>query len=305
MGDIIRLRLEGPGSEPGKIPVADITRLFQGYERALGRAAEARIRRQARTGRRGAAVETATRVIFRRIKRGSLIAEMELPELGGQDVLELDDDHLGELAAGDLLALIEDPDRDGGDDWVADALATLGDELGIGTHYLALTIELLPHDGSPARRARFTGETRQRLERRLGDAASRSARDDRVVGTLVEADFERHSAHVLTADQRRVAVTFSEDQADEIQMWLRRPGEMEGRIEYDARSGTALALELRRIVHPVQIQAILLSEEFFRHRGVAELAVDQGVSAIHDVDALADMNATQEELAAFLDALAL
>jgi hypothetical protein len=305
MGDVIRLTLEGPDAEPGKIPVADVTRLLQGYERALGRAAEARIRRQARTGRRGAAVETATRVIFRAITGGSLVAELELPDVVGEVVLELGDDHLGELAASDLQGLIEDPDRPGVDERVADALATLGDELGIGNRYWALTVELLHNDGSVPRRAQFTEETRQRLDSVLRAAASSRARDDRVVGTLVEADFERHTAHVLTSDQRRVAVTFTEDQADEIQTWLRRPGELEGRIEYDARSGTALTIELRRIVHPVQIQAILESEEFFRHRTVAELAAEHHVSAIHDVDALADKGATQEEMAAFLDALAL
>ena len=83
MGEVIRIRLEGSDSEPGRIPVADVARLLQGYERALGRAAEARVRRQARTGRRGGAVEAATRLIFRWIEPGSLMVELELPEVGG------------------------------------------------------------------------------------------------------------------------------------------------------------------------------------------------------------------------------
>lgn len=81
MGEVIRIELEGSDAEPGRIPVADVARLLQGYERAIGRAAEARVRRQARTGRQGGAVEAATRLIFRRIERGSLIVELELPEV--------------------------------------------------------------------------------------------------------------------------------------------------------------------------------------------------------------------------------
>lgn len=123
------------------------------------------------------------------------------------------------------------------------------------------------------------------------------------MGTLVEVDFERHRAHVLTGDQRRVAVVFSEAQADEIQRWLRRQGELEGRIEYDPRSGLALSIDLQRIVRPEQLQALIGSEDFWRHRGVEELVIEQGAHPITDLDELADREATDEELFAFLDAL--
>jgi hypothetical protein len=302
MGDVIRLRLEGPNAEPGRIPASDVARLLQGYERALGRAAEARLRRQARTGRRGGAVETATRLIFRGIERGSLVAELELPEVAHGDALALDDDHLGELAAGDLFGLIENPNRASSDEWVVDALVSLGDDVGIGLRYSACTIEW-QRSGASVRHATFTAETRDMLANSRDDATRRRARDDRVAGTLIEADFERHTAHVLTSDRSRVTVTFTEGQADEIQTWLRRPGELEGRIEYDQRSGAALAVELRRIVRPVQLQTMVDSENFFRHRSVDELVDEQGVGPVHDVEGLADEGATEEELVAFLDAI--
>ncbi|MGI8756891.1 MAG: hypothetical protein ACR2MB_13745, partial [Acidimicrobiales bacterium] len=176
-------------------------------------------------------------------------------------------------------------------------------ELGIGARYSALTIELRRNDETPARLATLTAETRQRLDARRAAGAERAAREDRVVGTLVEVDFERHRAHVLTGDQRRVAVAFSEAQADEIQSWLRKPGELEGRIEYDPRSGLALSIDLQRIVRSEQLQALIGSEDFWRHRGVDELVVEQGVHPISDLDELADGEATDEELRAFLDAL--
>ena len=96
---------------------------------------------------------------------------------------------------------------------------------------------------------------------------------------------------------------FDEAQADEIQRWLRRQGELEGRIEYDARSGLATSIDLQRIVRPEQLRTLIGAEDFWRHRGVSGLIEEQGVHAIGDLDALADVEATDEELSAFLDAL--
>lgn len=116
-------------------------------------------------------------------------------------------------------------------------------------------------------------------------------------------DFERHRAQVLTGDRRRVAVVFDEAQADEIQRWLRRPGELEGRIEYDPRSRLATSVDLQRIVRPEQLRALIGSEDFWRHQGVEGLIQEQGVDVLRDLDALVDTEATDEELSAFLDAL--
>jgi hypothetical protein len=301
MGEVVRITLEGVEAEPGRVPAADVARLLHGYERALGRAAEARVRRRARTGRRGGAVETATRLIFRGIERGSLVAELELPTLTAEQALDLDEDHLGVFAAADVLALVEDP-AGPADEWVVDALAILGDDLAIGDRYPALTIEVVRKDAS-ARRATYTGETRRRLGERRRATGERPARHDSVVGTLVEADFQRHTARVVTSDQQAVTVTFGEGQSDEIQTALRRPGEFEGRIEYDPRSGAARSVELVRIVPPRSPAFLPASEEFWRHRTVDELAAEQGVGPVYDVDALVDREATEEELSAFLDAL--
>ena len=302
MGEVVRLTLEGPGAEPGRIAAGDVARLLTDFQRVVARAAENRVRRQARTGRRGGAVEAATRLVLRRIGDGSLVIELELPELDDAEALALDDAHLGVLATGDVLDLIDDPDRAGGDDWTAEALADLGEHLGLGVRFPSLAIAWAPA-GAPARRVTFGAETRARLGARRQAAAAPEARDDRVVGTLVEADFERHTARVTTGDRTAVTVSFAEDLADDIHQWLRRPGELEGSIEYDPRSGAALRVELHRIVRPVQLRVVPDDQEFFRHHRVEDLAVEQGVAAIYDLDSLADASATQEELDAFLDAL--
>ena len=47
---------------------------------------------------------------------------------------------------------------------------------------------------------------------------------------------------------------------------------------------------------PAGDAARLLDSEFFRHHRVEDLAAEQGVAAIDDLDALADASATKEEL---------
>lgn len=108
MAEMVRLTLEGPDAEPARIPASDVVRLLADFERAVARAAETRMRRQARTGRRGGAVEAATRLVFRRIDRGSLVAELEVPELNEADALELDDGHLGVADVG--TGIVSPPD---------------------------------------------------------------------------------------------------------------------------------------------------------------------------------------------------
>lgn len=116
MGEVVRLTLEGPDAQPGRIPSSEVARLMVGFERTVARAAEARIRRQARTGRRGGAVESATRLVYRQIDAVSLVVELEVPDSSDAGELELDDDHLGVLATEDVFDLLEDPESADGDD---------------------------------------------------------------------------------------------------------------------------------------------------------------------------------------------
>ena len=304
VGELVRLRLVGPEAEPGRIPAVDVARLLQGYERAVACAAEARMRRRARTGRRGATVEAATRLIFRGTERGSLVAVLELPEVADNSgTLDLDDAHLGELATGDVLGLLEDPHVDAAAG-VVEALAQLGDELGIGSRYQELIVEVDPGRHVGRGSASFTADTREQLNiRRWLKAADDRAQADRVTGTLVEADFEALTAHVRTPDHRRLVVRFTAEQADEIQDALRQPSELEGWVVYDSRTHAVRSVELRRIVRPEQLQALADTEAFWSHRSVDDLAAQQGVGPIHDLEVLVAREATEEELDEFLDAL--
>jgi len=247
-------------------------------------------------------VETATRLVFRRIDAGSLVVELEVPDRDDAGALELDDSHLGLLATEDVFDLVADPGRADGDEWTAEALADLGEHLKLGVRYPTLVLELSGAEGR-LREATFGGDTRARLAARREATAAPDAHHDRVVGTLVEADFERHTARVATSEGRAITVTFPEDLADDIQRWLRRPGELEGRVEYDPRSGAASRVDLLRIVRPVQLRVVPDEWEFHRRHPVHDLAAEQGVAVVDDLDALVDASATEVELKAFLDAL--
>ncbi len=125
-----------------------------------------------------------------------------------------------------------------------------------------------------------------------------------MVGTLVEADFESHTAHVRTSDNTRVPVAFDEAQADEIQTWLRRQTELQGVVAYDPRTGRITSVELRRLVRPEQLEVLDDGgQAFWRGRTIAELANEQGISEVADPNELFDGETSEDEAAAFLDAI--
>ena len=59
-------------------------------------------------------------------------------------------------------------------------------------------------------------------------SAAPSARDDSLVGVLVEADFESNTARLRTTGGQRIALRFETELADSIQEGLRRQSEFRG-----------------------------------------------------------------------------
>ena len=66
-------------------------------------------------------------------------------------------------------------------------------------------------------------------------SAAPSARDDSLVGVLVEADFESNTARLRTTGGQRIAISFETELADRIQEGLRRQSEFRGEVSYDRR----------------------------------------------------------------------
>jgi len=298
MTTALRVVLEGPQAELGSVAAADVARLLLGVERAVARAAAGRTGRPAgRTGRRGATVEAATRLVFRAVEEGSVAAVLGLPApaSSGQG-LPLDDKSLGEFAVLTTMAVLA---GEGHDAAVAGALVQLADELGVGTRHERLVF-IADVDSAPRREAPLDAQARDRLR---ASGAARVEDERPLPGILVEADFERSTARLRTPAGDGIAVTFVPEQADAIQQALRQQTEVEGRATYDAASDRLVSLELRRLVTAPQLPLYEESQDFWTHPSVEELARRQPAAATSDPGLLRDDEAADPEIDAFLAAL--
>jgi hypothetical protein len=295
----LRVQLKGENARLGRIPAADVGRLLLGVERTVAQAAAAIMGRHRRPGRRPTPIEATTRLRLIALKSGSVIGVLELPRAAedADEALPLEDMRLGDLA---LDATLDTLTGEQEEIQIAQALAELADEIGIGTKYDGVVFE--ERKGQQRRRATLNPRSRERI-RVILEGAALPRKRDALVGTLVEADFERFTARLRTPGGGRVVVTFPPLLADDIQMALRHQAEFEGHISYDPKTETAVKVELRRIVRGEQM--ILLPEPglFWANPSVDELRLQQGVEAVTDVTALREWTATEEEVDAFLAAL--
>lgn len=302
MSRILKVRLTGPDARPGRIAAGDVARLITGLERAIARAAYLVLGRprQGVTGRHTTAVEAASRLRFVGTEGGSFVELLALPVAaqGDDNGLDLQVEDLSGRAFDRLVAFIQAP-GDNADTQLAAAVAQLADELGIGER--ADTLSLGEPDPAQPSAVVDMGVRQQmhRLSRRPP-----SQREDLVVGTLFEADFERHTARLrMPAGRGTVTVTFPADMADDIQRALRSEAQLEGQVQYDRQTGTATSIETRALVRAEQL---LLHEgdwSFTEHFSVAELQQRQGVEGRVNLAGLVTDDLTEDERDAFVAAL--
>ncbi len=299
---ILRAEVDGPDARLGHVPAADIARLIIGLERALARAAYVALgtTRGPQSGRHRLAIEQASRLRFLGVEAGSVIGLLALPDLN-----EPDPDSLP-IAANDLsgaaLAVVMRAIGAGTDEVdveLASALAQLGDELGVGERNNHVGLAVADPDASVAP----TGAVRldRGVRERMHAIAQRpqQSQDDTVVGTLVEADFERETARLQPPLGSAVVVTFPKDMADDIYNVLRHPAQLQGRVRFDRKTASAREIELHRITRPDQLT--FDSQAFFAEPTVSDLATQQGVAGpVADPASLSDPELSEEERAAFL-----
>ena len=140
---------------------------------------------------------------------------------------------------------------------------------------------------------------------RLAAAAQRppTAKEDALVGVLVEADFESFTARLRGPGGSRTQVQFPPELADEIKQALREPARLRGEVRYDPKTSEARAVELREIVRGDQLALGLEPGDFWTTRTVVEIAAEQGIAPIGDVETLRDNEATDDEVDRILAAL--
>jgi len=294
----VRLRLIGEEAELGRIPASDIAHLWLDLEAAIAQASGHIIGRRLKgRGRRGAIIEAAKRLRVVGLTGGSVVMELEVPEMErDRDAFEIDVSTLGEDALEEVMRTARGvhglPDT-------ARRLQKLADDVGIGVRYDALEIEYEGRRGP--RRAIIDRTARDRL-RRLAETAAVSRRGDRLVGVLFEADFESHTARLRTSARQPVQVQFAEGLADGIQEVLRRPTELVGEVTYDPETGVATRIELRELTRAEQLAMGLDAGEFWDAQTIEELQRAYGVEPIDDLAVLRDTDATEEEIDAFFQA---
>ena len=175
------------------------------------------------TGRRGRAIEETTRFRLRSIERGSIVGVLELPEeAANADTLNVDVPSLGPLALGSALATAAGEETEQVD--VTGAFVRLVDDVGVGSRFQSLTLEEEGPAGS--KMVTLDPPARDRLFEIV--SAAPSARDDSLVGVLVETDFESNTARLRTTGGQRIALRFETELADSIQEGLRRQSEFRG-----------------------------------------------------------------------------
>ena len=295
----LRLVLEGEHAQIGDVDAADVTRLVDGAIRAVARAAEVIAGRQrGRVGRRGAATEAATRFRFGGIYAGSLGILLLAPDDGARNLSELDleDADLTQLALTNTLDSLVGNELDA---YVAGGLADLADQLDIGRRHSALRFTM--EGGSVgSRSAVLDSKTRTRLHRVA--AAAPVTAPAGVGGTLMEADFERLTARLRTSDNRTVRVTFTAEQADDIQSALRQQAHFDGVVTFDATTNQATGIQLRAVRRTRQLGLDLDGGEFWTRPTIADLAAAQGVGPA-DLSAMRDDTLSSDEVDRFLEAL--
>jgi hypothetical protein len=296
----IRLVLEGGHAALGEVPAADVARLIDGAIRAIARSAEVIAGREpGQVGRSGTATENATRFVLRAIEPGSVAIVLGNPlpaadETGG---LDLDDPRLTDMALGSTLDSLSGIDLDA---YVARGLADLADELAIGSRYTSLRFEITGPNAT-RRSAVLNRQARTRLRQIVEQ--SRHEVPTALVGTLVEADFERHTARLRTSNNTVVRVNFTEDHADEIQRALRQSAEFEGIVTFNPDTSQAIAVEMRAIRRTQQLGLDLDDSDYWRVATVADLAAEQGVEPVTDLSPLHDTEATDQEIDDLFEAL--
>jgi hypothetical protein len=301
---VIRAQLEGANAEPGQVAAADVARIILGLERAIARAAYLVLGKSRRgTGRHAQAIESAARLRFVGVERGSFVELLALPEAGesSDDELPIPIADLSSQAFDRLLDTISEngPETDAE---LAAAIAQMASELGIGDRNTSIVLADEPSQSNhiAPRRATIDATVRERMQR-LSAQAPRS-RDETLVGVLVEADFEGFKARLRLADGGAVTVKFPPELADDIHEALRSRAGFEGVVRYHPRTSQATSVELSAIVRSTQLT---IDAGFFWHSDTfADLKAAQGKTGRVDPTDLAISDLTDDERAAFLAALA-
>jgi hypothetical protein len=300
-----RVKLDGEQAHLGRVPAADVARLLLLFEKAAAQAAAVLLRQpKTTTGRYRGVIEQAVHFRLVGIEESSVAPILELPDPAPQELetaarLDFEVITLGESAVNALLDAVKAPS----DPLIAKAILDVADGMFVGERYDAIMIDAPPSDGRRRRKVKIDVKTRKRLRKYVDAAPAPAPQADDLVGSLVEADFERCTARLRTPTDAAVEVSFSDEHADDIQSALRQKATVRGDVLYDPRTHAAKSVRLTEIVRGIE-QLALDPDEFWNKVSFEELAERQASGLPVDPEDIYAKAATDEERDAVLAALA-
>jgi hypothetical protein len=281
------IKLPGPGL--GEVAVGDVVEFLRGVVDLVAYAAHLEIARPiGLPGRRGAAIEGASRLRLVGHTNGSLVAELApAPPVPAQDPLGLDAETLSQAS---LDAVFEIAEGHGGHPELAAALIAFATRMSAR------------RSGEPVvvvdRRAEIEvvrpidAEVLGRLQALAGESTPTSPLVERVTGRLYEANVDSDEAHLRTPTGDTVKVEFDANLESEIKRLLGDRASFVGEVDYGPRMQRVREIRARGIDSGVQLD--FEGVDFWRDPDLTELAVSVGAGPVENPSEL-QFDATDAE----------
>jgi hypothetical protein len=275
----VRATLSGLDAELGLVAATDFARLLIGTQSAVAKAAGHIISRPVRaTGRWAAVIEDAARLRLVAVEPGSVQSVLQIPDVEvPEGAFDFDVATLGDMAFDRVLDLIDGVNAQPMLD-VAGVLMNLADQIGIGSRFQEIRLEIENSEGTVVRSASLDQGSRERIRTRAGRPPS--PQPDHVVGVLFAANFETRRAQLRLSGGELVSVEFADDLADAIQDALRQQSDLVGEVKIDPHARVATSVVLRKITKTEQL--LVGANEFWTEFTIADLIEEQGVRAAED-----------------------
>ena len=278
------IRAKGPATKHGSIPLKDLLLLGKGIQTAIQRVARVLVGQgdSGRPGKPPKDVASSCLLEVIALNRGSFELALDLP----RDQLPIA--HLGMEAINKLLDGLEaiqegnGPMPAGFDKGVLHSLKDIGADIGKGID----AVEIESRLQSVARRFALNKEVKSLIAKRIQGpvAALRS-----IEGRLLMADFghAKEKCRIHPPAGQPIVCSFDESLEDTVYEHLRQYVRITGETQEDATTGRISSINITDI-EPVIIEnqevGTFSAEEFWERKSLEQLAKEQEISPIADLD---------------------
>ncbi len=273
------IKLPGPGL--GEVAVGDVVEFLRGVVDLVANGSAAEIAKPIGSpGRRGTAIEEASKIRLLDLRDGSLVAELApAAAFPMPDSMGLDVETLSELA---LIAVFETVEGREGRPEVASALVEFAQRM--ATRRPDQPLVFIDRRSSAETTTALDDTTLRRLESLGTRAASEPLRAQGVVGRLFEANVDKDEARLRTPTGETVKVEYEPELERDIKRLLGDRASLQGEVTYDA------ATQRVRSIHATEVlagdQLGFEGVDFWQDPSLVELAESVGAGPVSDPDDL-------------------